>query len=168
MASFPTGESINSVGADRRGRAYNRSLVDQIGAQEGRRDGRSGLNHEPGDAALGQQLQHRTEVEPVPCARHTQHVDAGRSQCLFALARSALPRHEPKRRVPRGLRQLACQREPQHGVEDDTHRRALVHSRQATREQRIIRDNRADAGEHRIVHRAHQMDARGRSRAGNA
>ena len=62
--------------------------------------------------------------------------------------------------------QFASERQPQHGVEYDAHRRTLRHSRQATGEQRIIREHRADAGEHGVVHRPHEMHVCGGSFAG--
>ena len=46
------------------GAAKQPDFVDEIGRDEGRRHPRAALHHQPGDALLGQRVQHGGEIEP--------------------------------------------------------------------------------------------------------
>ena len=84
-------------------------------AATSRRDGRPALDHQPRDAALGQQPQHRGEIEPAVLRRHAQHLDALRAQDLLGVRREPLRRQRPRS----GVRVRCCdEREPSAAAAD--------------------------------------------------
>src|ERR1700730_12041178 len=57
-------QRIDAVWADRLAGAQQRGFVDEVGSEHGGGETRSGLDHEPRDAALGQAREHGGKVEP--------------------------------------------------------------------------------------------------------
>src|ERR1700730_4765980 len=149
-------ESIDSVGSDRGPGPKERRFVNEIGAHERGGKNGPGLNQEPGYAAFGQHPQHRREIKPAAQLSHALHVDAPHPERLLALGSCALPCDDPKRHSLRARDQPAPQREPEPTIEDDAHRR--MHTRQAARQKRIVRKHRANAGQHGVIHCAHQVN----------
>ena len=101
------------------------------------------------------------KVEPVACPAYCTGSHARRRQCLFALARAA---PSPAMTQSGSAAAPICSRADEHGVEHDPHGRAFLHARQV--QVSSGSSDRTDAGEHGIVRRAHEMDARGGPFAG--
>ena len=83
-------------------RAKQRRLVDQIGLDECRRDGRPALHHQPRDAAFAQRLEHRSKIEPRRPWPRRGTPRALRLQDVLGDRRAAGARKHPGRRVTRG------------------------------------------------------------------
>ena len=83
----------------------------------------SGLDHEPGDPAPGQQLEGGRKVGPavIDRAREEPRPLAHRAPARARAAVSAVD--DPKSRLARACHQLARERQPQLAVEHDPHRR---------------------------------------------
>ena len=54
------------------GERNSAASIHQIGGDEGRRHRRPALHHQPGDAAVGERLQHSRQIEPAVLARRRE------------------------------------------------------------------------------------------------
>ena len=153
-------QRIEAVPADQLAGAQQRGFIDQVGAQHGGGEDRPGLDHEPRDAALGQQLEHSDEIEPAVGCLATRRTST-------PAARSACSRVRRRRRAgddPSGVSRAVAtsrvsSRQPQRAIEHHAHRRAVRHAGQPAGQQRIIGQHGTDAGQHGVVHGPHQMHA---------
>ena len=114
------------------------------------------------------QLQHRRKIEPA--VRRRPRAAPPTPCACSACSRSrgaASPVTTQSGVCARARHQLARERQPQLAIEHHAHRRAVAHARQPAGQQRVVGQHGADAGEHRIARRAHEMHPRARRLAGD-
>ena len=145
------------------GAAQQPDFVDEARGDKGRRYPGAALHHQPGDALVGERMQHGHEIEP----RRRRRVVATRITCapaapsfMAAAASDRLGCHHPQRRLARGMNQPAGAGYPQAPVQHHPHRRTRFHARQPAGQKRIVRQHGADPDQDGVALRAQQMHAR--------
>ncbi len=149
-------------------RAKQRRLIHQIGGDEGRRNRRPALHHQPGDAAVGERLQHGRQIETAVLRLDAKHLDALGLQNVLGDRRRARSREHPDRHLARGADDRGRQRNAKPGVENDPHRRAREHARQPAGQVRVVGEHRADADQNGVSLRAHLVHPLPRRLPGDA
>ena len=150
-------------------RAKQRRLIHQTGGDEGRRNRRPALHHQPGDAAVGERLQHgRADRDGRPCAS-TRNTSTPLALRMSSATGDAPGPANTQTGTSRAVPTIAVdERNAKPGVENDPHRRALEHARQPAGQVRIVGQHRADADQNRVGLRAHLVHALPRRLAGDA
>ncbi len=107
-------------------------------------------------------MQHRRQIEPrrLRGRRNAHHLRAGRAEFHGRGRFGEIRRHDPERRLARGMDQSAGAGQPQRAIQHHPHRRPRFHPRQAAGQNRIIRQHGADADQDGVALRAQQMHAR--------